>query len=78
MLRKVYSALADGGAFAFTLKQGEGEEWTEAKLGASRYFCYWNKNQISEALHQAGFSHFSVTSDQVTPNATWLQIIARK
>lgn len=41
VLQKVFAALNPGGTFAFTLKQGEGEKWSEDKLGAPRYFCFW-------------------------------------
>lgn len=40
VLRKVLASLKPGGTFAFTLKQGDGEKWTEEKLGAPRYFCF--------------------------------------
>lgn len=78
VLRKVFSALNDGGRFAFTLKQGEGEEWSENKLGAPRYFCYWVEGQIEKLAKDAGFTDVTINSDKPTANAMWLQIIAEK
>lgn len=78
VLSKVHASLNGGGRFAFTLKEGEGEEWSEAKLGVPRFFCYWTQEQISQYLSDAGFEDVDITGDAETKNATWLQIIAKK
>lgn len=78
VLQKVHSALREGGTFAFTLKQGEGEKWTQDKLGAPRYFCYWTKDQISQLLTDSGYSNIHIQGDRETKNFTWLHIIANK
>lgn len=76
--KKVYDALNPGGTFAFTLKQGEGEEWSEDKLGAPRFFTYWTNEQIYGVLADVGFGDVSVWGDRTTAHSTWLQIIAKK
>ncbi len=78
VLRKVFDSLGEHGRFAFTIKQGEGEAWSENKLGAPRYFCYWTEEQIRLAVNDTGFTDVTVTGDDATANATWLQIIAQK
>lgn len=78
VLSKVYASLTDNGRFAFTLKEGDGETWSEAKLGVPRYFCYWTEEQISQYLSDAGFEDVEITGDAETKNATWLQVIAKK
>jgi len=78
VLQKVFDALSPGGTFAFTLKQGEGEKWSEDKLGAPRYFCFWTEDQIHQLVETTGFTDVKVTGDKATANATWLQVIARK
>lgn len=81
VLRKVRNALNEHGTFAFTVKQGEGEKWSEAsedKLGVSRYFCYWTEDQIRHAVQEAGFSDVKASGDQPTSRATWVQVIAKK
>ena len=60
------------------LKEGDGETWSEAKLGVPRYFCYWTEEQISQYLSDAGFEDVEITGDAETKNATWLQVIAKK
>lgn len=37
VIKKVFDSLNTNGKFAFTLKQGEGEGWSEKKLGAPRF-----------------------------------------
>lgn len=80
VIGKVYEALADGGRFAFSLKQGDGESWSQEKLGAPRYFCYWNKSDIESLLTQAGFTDIIVGDFDSTGhnNAKWLHILANK
>ena len=78
VIEKVYSALGEGGTFAFTLKQGEGEEWSNDKLGAPRFFTYWTDVQIRKVLENAGYDDIIVWGDRPTGRSTWLQIIAKK
>lgn len=78
VIRKAYGALNKGGTLAFTVKQGEGEEWTDQKLGAPRYFCYWTADQLAPVLEDAGFSDTKVIGDAETNTFTWVQVIATK
>ena len=79
VINKVYSALSDNGKFAFSLKQGDGEGWSEEKLGAPRYFCYWDEASIKGLLQEAGFSDIDIGDDSTGHNnAKWLHIIAVK
>lgn len=75
---KVRRALADNGLFAFTMKAGEGEEWSNEKLGAPRYFCYWRSNVLRRELDAAGFDVRSL--DEVATgraHSEWLYVVAR-
>ena len=79
VIGKVHDVLNPGGVFAFTLKQGDGEEWSEDKLGAPRFFTYWTDEQIYAVLADAGFGDISVWGDRVgARDVKWLQIIAKK
>jgi len=78
VIKKVFDALADSGKFAFTLKQGEGEKWSDTKLGAPRYFCYWTEDQIRPIIEAAGFSKVEMSTDQSTNGTQWVQVIAQK
>lgn len=78
VLQKVFDTLNPGGTFAFTLKQGEGEKWSEDKLGAPRYFCFWTEDQIRQLVEATGFADVKVSGDKATARAEWVQVIARK
>ncbi|RWZ78827.1 MAG: class I SAM-dependent methyltransferase [Candidatus Microsaccharimonas sossegonensis] len=76
---KVRQALLPNGRFAFSLKQGEGERWSEDKLGAPRFFCYWTDEQITETLERVGFSDIAITTSEFgNNNPKWLHIVASK
>lgn len=78
VLTKLYAALKPGGTFACTLKRGEGDMWSEHKLGAPRYFKLWQEDGIKQLLTETGFVqlHFDTERDQI--GSKWLYIIARK
>ena len=78
VIKKVFDSLNTNGKFAFTLIQGEGEGWSEKKLGAPRFFCYWTEPQIRDVLESTGFGDVEISGDKAAANATWLQIVARK
>lgn len=78
VIRKVFAALKPNGRFVFSLKQGEGESWSEEKIGAPRYFCYWTEPQIRQLLKATGFADVEISGDRATLNSTWLQVVAKK
>lgn len=44
-----------GGVLALTLKEGDGEAWSSAKLGKPRWFVYWREDALREVLQRAGW-----------------------
>lgn len=74
ILEKLRGALAPGGRFAFSLKTGDGEEWSERKIGAPRFFCYWRREMLGPLLEAAGFATWRIGETQP---ADWLYVIAR-
>lgn len=80
VLRKVYRALNPGGRVSFTVKQGEGECWSDAKLGLPRYFCFWQEQQLKDVLVSCGYEDVSITvgSSMRKNDSGWLQVIAIK
>lgn len=78
-LDRIYQALKPSGIFAFSIKQGEGGAWTEEKLGAPRYFQYWQLDPLKEILEAHGFTWIAATAGETSlKNASWLYVIARK
>lgn len=79
VLKKLIGSLNSGGRCAFSLKRGKGEAWSEAKIGAPRYFCYWERDELQPILRDAGFSHWIVEEAHTTrAHAGWLFITASR
>lgn len=74
VLRKVHDSLRRGGIFAFTLKQGEGAEWSTDKLGAPRFFQYWQETDLQKTL---AAHHFSVRQLAGVDAGKWWQVITQ-
>ena len=72
-LDNMRAALSDDGVLSFSVKRGVGEEWTDAKLGAPRYFRYWEPETLYPILEEHGFN---VEWD--LPIDNWLHVVARK
>jgi 2-polyprenyl-3-methyl-5-hydroxy-6-metoxy-1,4-benzoquinol methylase len=72
---KARSAVSAGGLFALTVKEGDGEAWSTAKLGAPRWFTFWREAPLRAALTEAGWR---VTSLEHVPGngEDWLFVIA--
>lgn len=77
VMEKVAKSLPETGVFAFSLKKGEGEEWSSEKVGSPRFFSYWKPEEVEVAALRAGFSRVTVQEDRVGP-VTWLMVTARK
>lgn len=77
VIRKAYSSLDLDGILAFTVKEGTGESWSEYKLNAPRYFCYWQEDNLRNVVTDAGFDVVSI-SQGTTEYAEWLHVIAQK
>lgn len=73
VLKKVHLSLTENGILAFSLKCGEGEEWTNEKVGNPRYFCYWKKGTIQTLLETHNFEIVQISEDE-----KWLKITAKR
>jgi cyclopropane fatty-acyl-phospholipid synthase-like methyltransferase len=68
-------AVVSGGVLAFTVKEGDGEAWTDAKLDLPRHFTYWREPAVRAELAQAGWTVVSI--DHVSGRTEeWLNVIA--
>jgi SAM-dependent methyltransferase len=69
-------AVRPDGVLAVTLKEGDGEAWTMAKLDRPRYFTYWREPTLRSALERAGWRTISV--ERVDgPAEPWLFTLAQ-
>lgn len=72
---RAHGAVAAGGVLALTLKDGDGEAWSTAKLGLPRFFTYWREPAVRELLEAAGWIVDSI--DHVDGNTEpWLYVLA--
>lgn len=72
-LEKAHAILEDNGRFAFTLKAGDGEEYSSEKLGMPRFFCYWQASDVENRLKDAGYSSYAVSE-----HPGWIHVVAYK
>lgn len=72
IMRKIYKFTAGNAPFAFSVKSGEGEEWTSEKIGEPRFFTYWSMPEIFKLVISAGFKEV-----EVSQSPGWLFIIAK-
>ncbi len=70
----VSKVLKKDGVAGFSLKTGDGEEVTEEKMDAPRYFNYHNKEDITELLSGLPFETVSISH---ADNNKWLHIIVK-
>ena len=53
-IKNVRDCLLDGGKFVFSVKLGDGDGWSNEKMGAPRYFNYYQPDGLKNALADAG------------------------
>ncbi|MEO6886782.1 MAG: methyltransferase domain-containing protein [Jatrophihabitantaceae bacterium] len=75
-LRRIRQAVVAGGIVAFTVKEGDGDRWSEAKLELPRHFTYWREGPLRAVLTAGGWTVASV--DHIAGRTEpWLYVIAR-
>ena len=59
-LRSARSAVHGEGLLGLTLKEGDGNGWSHAKVDLPRYFTYWREPVVREALVSSGWRVVSI------------------
>lgn len=77
VVARVVEAVRPGGIFAFTLKEGDGEGWSEVKLELPRWFVYWREADVRSVLESAGWTVLSLEHVPDRPD-DWLNVIAQR
>jgi hypothetical protein len=76
VLGRVHRAVRDAGVFGFTLKEGDGDAWTRAKIDLPRHFVYWREPELRNALRTTGWRVVSI--DHVAGRRDdWLYVLAK-
>lgn len=73
VLNTVAQGLNDSGILAFSVKLGEGEDWTTEKVDAPRFFRYWQPDPLQALVEQYGFRLLESRCD-----GKFIQLIAQK
>jgi len=76
VLRRARRAVVDSGVLGFTVKEGDGDAWTTAKLDLPRHFTYWPEPAVRQALTRSGWTvhRLDHVSGRTEP---WLYVLAR-
>ena len=75
-VRRARAAVVPGGILGCTMKEGDEEAWSDAKLGLPRHFTYWREPAVRAVLEDAGWAVLSIDlrAGRIEP---WLYILAR-
>jgi predicted TPR repeat methyltransferase len=76
-LARAGRAVTSNGVLAFTVKEGDGDAWSLAKLAQPRYFNYWREPELRSRLVAAGWQPTSVENVQGRLEE-WLHVICRR
>ncbi|EWT01791.1 methyltransferase type 12 [Intrasporangium oryzae NRRL B-24470] len=74
VLVKVRDALVAGGLLGFTVKVGEGSEWSTHKLGVPRFFHYWQPAALRAEIEAAGLEVVALEVES-GPVVDWIVVI---
>ena len=76
VLRRARRAVTDSAVLALTLKEGDGEAWSSAKLDLPRFFVYWRAADVRVQLEAAGWRVQTIEhiAGRFEP---WLYVVAR-
>lgn len=66
-------ARAAAGLLAFTVKEGDGDAWTTAKLDLPRHFTYWREGPLRDVLASTGWRPLSI--EHVQGREPWLYVL---
>jgi len=75
VLRKLSGHLEQNGILSFSVKQGDGEEWTSDKMEAPRYFHYWQSDPLRQLVEESGYE--AVTINNIDDSQKWLAVACR-
>lgn len=79
VLIKAYESLNNSSVFVFSVKIGNGSEWSSSKLNAPRYFTYWAENDLREIISKTNFEIvFWEEGSTGHNNSDWYHVTLRK
>jgi SAM-dependent methyltransferase len=76
-LRACLVATKAGGVLALTVKEGDGEDWSDTKLDTPRWFVYWRPRPLRELLERTGWNVIRLERVHGRHDA-WLQALCSR
>lgn len=76
-LARCLDAVRGGGLLALTLKHGDGESWSVAKLGAPRWFVYWRSDDLRDLVSDVGWRRVELRKVQGRTEP-WLHVLCER
>jgi len=76
VLGKLHSHLGARGLLAFTVKEGNGEEWSSAKMDAPRFFHYWREVSLENTVQKCGYKILEIATNEEF-GQKWLAVTAQ-
>jgi predicted TPR repeat methyltransferase len=77
VLGKAARAVGPEGLLVFTVKDGDGEAWSTAKIGRPRYFAYWREPALRTHLAATGWTAVDVRCVHGR-SEPWLYFVCRR
>ena len=78
VLIKTLAALKPQAVLAFSMKRGEGSEWSNEKVGAPRFFQYYDQQTLNQILVSVGFDIIDVRDGVTGGDSNKIYVIAQK
>ncbi len=76
VLLRCREAVRGAGLLAFSTKEGDGEHWSEHKLGLPRHFTFWREGPLRELLRASGWTVVSWRNERGRTEP-WFYVIAQ-
>lgn len=78
VLIKIFTALTANGTVGFSVKRGEGFEWSDKKIGAPRFFQYWDQEGLRQLVANTGFTLLDIRDGLTAGDGDKDYVIASK
>lgn len=73
---RMFEATRPGAILGFTVKEGDGENFDNVRIGAPRFFHYWRAEPLRELVSRCGWSVLEVRARAGVED--WLLVLARR